>query len=231
MIDVMAMTLRHTEVDIPAGEQRLAGILAHGAGAPALIVQVERGSSTLKTSRGAFVIDALNEAGFATLDVGLLSHEEERKAPEIWRQVATLTTRINAVLEWINRQSALENLPLGMVARDAATAAMIRVAAHAKTPLRALASRSGRPDLAGLEPLKALATPLLLVAGELDDEGPGPNQQAFDHLTCARDIAIIKGASHAFEELGTLEEATQHLVGWFRLWLPGNEPAHLAFPT
>jgi putative phosphoribosyl transferase len=218
MIHGMGMTLRHTEVDIPADEQRLEGILALRADTPALVVQLERGSSTLKTSRGAFVIDALNDAGFATLNIALLSREEERKAPEVWRQVATLTTRINVVLEWISRQSQLEHVPLGMVARDAATAAMIRVAARAKTPLRALASRSGRPDLAGLEPLKALATPLLLVAGELDDEGPGPNQQAFDHLTCARDLAIVKGASHAFEELGTLEEATQHIVGWFKLW-------------
>jgi putative phosphoribosyl transferase len=221
MIDGMAMTLRQTEVSLPAGEHRLEGILAFRADAPGLIVQLERGSTTLKTSRGAFVIEALSEAGFATLDVGLLSHEEERKTPEIWHQVATLATRINAVLDWIGRQTSLENMPLGMLARDAATAAMIRVAARANTPLRVLASRGGRPDMAGLEPLKALATPLLLVAGELDDEGPGPNQQAFDHLTCARDIAIIKGASHAFEELGTLEEATQHIVGWFRLWLPG----------
>jgi putative phosphoribosyl transferase len=221
MIDGMAMTLRHTDVDILAGEQRLEGILAFRATAPALIVQLERGSSTLKTSRGAFVVDTLNDAGFATLNIALLSREEERKAPEVWRQVATLTTRIDAVLEWLSRQSQLENVPLGMVARDAATAAMIRVAARTKTPLRALASRGGRPDLAGLEPLKALATPLLLVAGELDDEGPGPNQQAFDHLSCARDLAIVKGASHAFEELGTLEEATQHIIGWLRLWLPG----------
>jgi len=215
----MAMRLRHTEVGLPADGRWLDGILAHHPHVPALVVQVERGGGALKTSRGAFVVDALKEAGFATLHVGLLSHDEERKAPEIWHQVATLTARIAAVLEWIEHQPALRDLPLGISARDAATAAMIRVAARDGAKLKALASRGGRPDLAGLEPLQALATPLLLVTGELDDVGPGPNRQAYDHLKCEREIAVIPGASHAFEELGTLEEATRCIVAWFERWL------------
>lgn len=218
----MAMRLRSTEVGLPADGRWLDGILSHHPHVPALIVQVERGGSTLKTSRGAFVIEALKEAGYATLHVGLLSHEEERKAPEVWHQVATLAVRIAAVLEWVEHQPALKDLPLGISARDAATAAMVRVAARGGNErLQALASRGGRPDLAGFEPLRTLATPLLLVTGELDDTGPGPNQQAYDQLKCEREIAIIKGASHAFEELGTLEEATRRIVGWFQRRLPG----------
>lgn len=142
---LMAMRLRYTEVGLPASEQWLDGILAHHPEVPALIIQLERGGGTLKTSRGAFIKAALEDAGFATLHVGLLSHEDERKAPEIWQQVATLATRINAVLEWIRHQPALKHLSLGMLARDTATAAMIRVAARGSTSLRALASRSGRP--------------------------------------------------------------------------------------
>jgi fermentation-respiration switch protein FrsA (DUF1100 family) len=217
---LMAMRLRHTEVGLPADGRWLDGILAHHPHVPALVIQIERGGSALKTSRGAFVVSALKDAGFATLHVGLLSHDEERKAPEVWHQVATLATRIAAVLEWISHQPALKDLPLGISARDEATAAMIRVAARQESgQIKALASRGGRPDLAGLEPLHALATPLLLVTGELDDTGPGPNQQAFDHLRCEREIAIIKGASHAFEELGTLEDATRRIVTWFERWL------------
>jgi putative phosphoribosyl transferase len=213
------MRLRQTEVGLPADGHWLDGILSHHPNVPGLIVQLERGGSALKTSRGAFVVEALKEAGFATLHVGLLSHEEERKAAEVWHQVATLTTRIAAVLEWISHQPALKDLPLGIAARDEATAAMIRVAAKDGAAIRALASRGGRPDLAGLEPLQALATPLLLVTGELDDVGPIPNQQAYDHVNCAREIVIVKGASHAFEELGTLEEATRKIVAWFQRWL------------
>ena len=213
------MRLRSTEVGLPADGRWLEGILSHHPHVPGLIVQVERGGSRLKTSRGAFVAEALRNAGFATLQVGLLSHEEERKAPEVWHQVATLTTRIAAVLEWIDHQPALKDLPLGIAARDAATAAVIRVASRDDTRIKAIASRSGRPDLAGLEPLKALAAPLLLIAGELDDIGPGPNQQAYDVLKCAREIVIVKGASQAFEELGTLEEASRNIVAWFERWL------------
>lgn len=216
----MAMRMRHTEVGLPADGRWLDGILAHHPHVSALIVQIERGGGTLKTSRGSFVVSAFKDAGFATLHVGLLSHDEERRAAEVWHQVATLTTRIAAVLEWIGHQPALKDLPLGISARDAATAAMIRVAAKDDTQIKALASRGGRPDLSGLEPLQSLATPLLLVTGELDDVGPIPNQQAYDQIKCARELVVIKGASHAFEELGTLEEATRHIVAWFRRWLP-----------
>lgn len=218
------MRLRQTEVGLPADGRWLDGILSHHPHVPGLIVQLERGGGALKTSRGAFVVEALKNAGFATLHVGLLSHEEERKAPEVWHQVATLTTRIAAVLEWISHQPALKELPLGVSARDAATAAMIRVAAKDGAQIRALASRGGRPDLAGLEPLRALTTPLLLVTGELDDIGPGPNQQAYDQLKCEREIVIVKGASHAFEELGTLEEASRNIVSWFQHRLAGTAP-------
>jgi putative phosphoribosyl transferase len=217
----MAMRLRQTEVGLPADGRWLDGILSHHPHVPGLILQVERSGSTLKTSRGAFITDALRNAGFATLQVGLLSHDEERKAPEVWHQVATLTTRIAAALEWIEHQPALKDLPLGIAARDAATAAVIRVASRDGSTIKAIASRSGRPDLAGLEPLKALATPLLLVTGELDDTGPGPNQQAYDQLKCAREIVIVKGASQSFEELGTLEEASRNIVSWFERWLCG----------
>ncbi|MBU1237230.1 MAG: alpha/beta hydrolase [Gammaproteobacteria bacterium] len=226
------MVLRNTEIGLPAGETWLDGILAHHPQVPGLIVLLERSGSTLNTSRGAFVKAALNSADFATLQVALLSHEEERKNPEVWRRVSTLAPRIEAVLEWIDHQPALKKLPLGVLARDAATAAMIRVAARASSPPDALASRSGRPDLAGLEPLQALATPLLLVTGELDDEGPGPNQQAYEQLSCPRELAVIEGASHAFEELGTLEEASQRIVTWFQRWLcPRDGTAPTAVPS
>ena len=215
----MVMRLRQTEVGLPADGRWLDGILSHHPHVPGLILQLERGGSTLKTSRGAFVAETLRNAGFATLQVGLLSHEEERKAPDVWRQVATLTTRIAATIEWIEHQPALKDLPLGIAARDAATAAAIRLASREEASIKAIASRSGRPDLSGLEPLKALATPLLLVAGELDDTGPGPNQQAYDVLKCEREIVVVKGASHGFEELGTLEEASRHIVSWFERWL------------
>ncbi|HTY03620.1 MAG TPA: alpha/beta hydrolase [Rhodocyclaceae bacterium] len=220
----MAMKLRHTEIGLPAGETWLDGILAHHPEVPGLIVQLERGGAALRTSRGAFINDALKAAGFATFHVGLLSHDEEKRIPEQWHHVAALTSRAYAVLEWIAHQPALAKLPIGMIGRDTAAAAMIRVAAREDTPLKALVSRSGRPDFAGLEPLEALRVPIQFVVGELDEEGPGPNRMAHDRMTCERELVIIPGASHVFEELGTMEEATRHIVEWFQRWMPPNPP-------
>lgn len=229
-----SMKLRHTEIGLPAGERWLDGILAHHPRVPGLVILLERGGGTLHTGRGAFIAQALGEAGFATLQVALLSHDEERRSPEIWRQVSTLAARLGAVLEWVRHQPALKALPLGIVGRETATAAMIRVAAARPVAnLAALASRSGRPDLAGSEPLRSLATPLLLVAGAHDGETLETNRQAHELLACPSELSVIPGASHAFEEPGTLDTAARTIIDWLRRWFaapqePPGQPDILA---
>lgn len=218
----MAMKLRHTEIGLPAGDRWLDGILAHHPEVRGLIVLAERSGSTLKTARGAFVANALGDANFATLQLALLSHDEERKSPEVWQQVSGLVPRLAAVMEWIRHQPALKDLPLGMVARDAAAAAMVRIASRGSVPLRALASRAGRPDLAGAEPLRELTTPTLLLVGELDDDTLPRNRQVHELLTCPKELAIVPGASHGFEELGALDSASRMVVDWFRRWMPAR---------
>ena len=122
------MKMRHTEVGLPAEGKWLDGILAHHPDVAGLVVLAERGGGTLATSRGAFLSKALEDAGFATLHVGLLSHEEDRRAADLWHQVPALTQRLAAVLEWIGHQPALRGLALGITARDAAAGAMVRLA-------------------------------------------------------------------------------------------------------
>lgn len=218
----MAMKLRHTEIGLPAGDRWLDGILAHHPEVCGLIVLAERSGATLKTARGAFVANALGEANFSTLQVALLSHDEERKSPEVWRQVSGLVTRLAAVVEWIRHQPALKELPLGMVARDAAAAAMVRLASRGGVSLRALASRAGRPDRAGAEPLRELATPILLLVGQLDEDNLEPNRRVHDLLGCAKELAIVPAASQGFEELGALDSASRMVVDWFRRWMPAR---------
>jgi len=215
----MTMKLRRTEVGLPADGQWLDGILAHHPEVPGLVVLAERSGSTLATSRGAFLSKAFEDAGFATLHVGLLSREEDRRAPDTWHQVPALTNRLAAVLEWIGHQPALRPLPIGITARDAAAAAMVRVPGRATQPIRALASRAGRPDLAGMEHLRALAAPMLLLVGEHDTENLPANQQVLERLSCPRELAVVPGASRGFEEPGALDEAARILVRWFSRWL------------
>lgn len=219
-----ASKLRHTEVRLPAGDVWLDGILVHPPRAPALILLTERSGSTLATSRGAFIAAALQDAGFATLQVALLGHDEERHAAESWNQVSLLTTRLAACLAWIEREPGLKALPRGVLAREAAAGAAIRIAVRNDAPLAALVCRGGRPDLAGLEPLRSLATPLLLLVGEHDTETLAPNQQVERVLTGTKELVVIPGASHNFEEPGMLDDATRHIVAWFRRWLaePGS---------
>lgn len=225
IIVAMGTKPRHENVQIHAGDRWLDGLLALPPAPAGCVVLVERGSGTLATSRSAFIADALVAAGFATLEIALLAHDEERHAPGTWRHPHSLVPRIAAVLEWIAGQGGLQALPLGMLAREDASAAMIRIAAEGGTALRALASRSGRPDLAGIEPLRMLGTPLLLVVGEQDRETVERNRQAHQVLACPKELAVIAGASHAFEELGTLDEATRTIVAWFNRWLRPPEAA------
>jgi dienelactone hydrolase len=214
----------HTDVRLPVGDAWLDGILMHTSAAPALILLTERISSTLATGRGAFIARALQDAGFATLQVALLSHEEERHAPDAWHQVSLLTTRLGAVLAWIAEQSELETLRRGVLGRDTAAAAAIRLAVRNDAPFAALACRGGRPDLAGLEPLRSLVAPLLMVVGEHDRETLPSSRQVERVLTCANELVVIAGASHNFREPGTLDDATRHVVTWFQRWLVEPPP-------
>lgn len=218
------MKLRHTEIGLPAGDVWLDGQLAHSPAVPGLVIFVERSSHRLSAGRGAVIASTLQEVGFATLKIALLSRDDERHAPDLWNQIPVLTQRIASVVTWVQHQPALKTLPLGIVSRDTAAAAMVRLASRADSPFRALVSRSGRPDLAGAEPLRALAIPTLLVAGELDPEAVQTNRQAAAELDCPHKLAIVAGAGHDFREPGTLDEATQQIIDWLVRWLASARP-------
>ena len=216
------MRLHRSEIALPAGDLRLDGILTEPRRPPGVIVVTERIGRRLDETRGAVIASVLQEVGFATLQVGLLSFEEGQRAPETWNQVPTLCARITAVADWIRHQPTLKHLPVGIVARDVAAAAMIRIGAGADAPFRALVGRDARPDLAGLEPLRNLVIPLLLVVGGRDAQSLPANRQAFSQLDGPRKLAIIAGATGGFKEPGALDEAMQHIVGWFVRWLAAD---------
>jgi putative phosphoribosyl transferase len=213
------MKLHRSEIGLPAGDVWLDGILTEPRRPPGVVIVTERIGRRLDETRGAVIASVLQEVGFSTLQVGLLSFEESQRAPETWNQVPTLCTRIAAVATWVRHQPTLKYLPIGIVARDVAVAAMIRVAAGADAPFRALVGRDGRPDLAGLEPLRNLVIPLLLVVGGRDEETLPANRQAFGQLDGPRKLAVIAGASGGFKEPGALDEAMQHMIAWFVRWL------------
>jgi putative phosphoribosyl transferase len=213
------MKLHRTDIGLPAGDVWLDGILTQPRKPPGVVIITERIGRRLDETRGAVIASVLQEVGFATLQIGLLTYEEGQRAPDTWNQVPTLCSRIAAVATWVQHQPELKTLPIGIVTRDVAAAAMIRVAARADAPFRALVGRDGRPDLAGLEPLRNLVIPLLLVVGARDEEALPANRQAFSQLDGPRKLAIIAGATGGFKEPGTLDEAIQNMIGWFVRWL------------
>jgi len=207
--------VHHVEVQIAADNLRLNGLLAVEPASMGLVLMLERTGTTLATDRSAFISAALQQAGLSTLQVGMLGHEEERHAPDNWHQVSLLTTRLEAVVAWVARQPGLQSQPLVVLAREAAAAAAVRVAGHKGSPFVAIACRGGRPDLAGMEPLRALKTPLLMVVGEYDEALPA-NRQVEQFLAGGGELIVVAGASHTFEEPGTLDEASRHFATWFQ---------------
>lgn len=207
----------HREVQIATDGVYLDALLVQLPAATHLVVLLERGTTTLADGRGSVIAAALQEASMATLQVALLSRDEERRYSDLWNQVAGLVPRIEDVATWVARQPDLAKLALVLLARDAAAGAAVRVAARPDSPFVALACRAGRPDLAGLEPLQALHTPLLMIVGELDEALPA-NRLVEPVLTCPHELAIIPGASHTLAEPGALDETGRQLIAWFRRW-------------
>src|SRR5690242_20855185 len=115
----------HSEIAIQAGDVWLHSRLSHAAGDRALVLVAERSAAKMRDSRDAYIAAALNAAGFATLQVALLSRVEEQKAPDTWRNVSLLATRLLAVAEWVRHQPAWEERPAGLLAHGEAAAAMI----------------------------------------------------------------------------------------------------------
>jgi putative phosphoribosyl transferase len=213
------MRFRDTEVGLPAGEVWLGGRLLHAPGSRGLVLVTERGNGRMSDTRNAYIASVLNSHGLATLQFALLSRSEEHKSPDTWHNVSILATRILAVIEWVKHQPSLEKLPLGLLAQDEAAGAMVRVANKPGSPLKALVSRSGRPDLAGIQPLKDLNLPLLLLTGSADFDITAVNDHVGALLEAPHETAVLSDASHNFEEPGALDRAAQMIAEWFVRWL------------
>ena len=212
---------RPKEVRLPVEGGHLDGLLATVPAATRLAVLLERSAGLLADGRGSLMAATLRDAGISTLQVAMLSRDEERHAPDIWDQVATLTQRLDDVITWIERTPELARLSRAVVARDATAAAAVRFAAQQPERLAAIACRGGRPDLAGLEPLRRLHTPILLIVGDQDEALPA-NRLVPPVLTCPNDLVVLAGASHTLAEPGALDEASRLVIDWVERWLPGD---------
>lgn len=211
----------HIAATIPSGEVSLQGDL-HLPPSPRGIVLFAHGSgSSRHSSRNRFVAKVLQNAGFATLLMDLLTEDEERAERETRHlrfDIGLLAGRLGDAIEWLTRQRETADLPIGLFGASTGAAAALIAAAERPQSVRTVVSRGGRPDLAG-NALPQVKAPTLLIVGGADVPVIPLNEQALARIEAEKEMVIVPRATHLFEEPGTLEEVARLAADWFSRYL------------
>ena len=208
-----------TLVHIPAGGVTVEGMLAIPDGAVGLVLFAHGSGSSRHSPRNNYVAGELRAAGVGTLLMDLLTPEEDRDYSRRF-DIGLLTQRLLEAADWVGSQEATKHLPLGFFGASTGAAAALEAAAALGERTRAVVSRGGRPDLASEQALLKVSAPTLLLVGGYDDGVIDLNQLAYDQLRCEKEMVIVPGATHLFEEPGTLEAVAMRAAGWFAEHLP-----------
>lgn len=203
-----------TLVSIPADAVEVEGMLELPPSASGLVLFGHGSGSSRFSVRNNYVANFLRDAGIGTLLVDLLTVDEDRHYQTRF-DISLLTRRLASAAVWLKAQDSTAALPLGLFGASTGAAAALRVAARQPRQITALVSRGGRPDLAGAESLAAVRTPSLLVVGGEDHGVIELNQHAYNLMHCEKRLAIVPGATHLFEEPGTLNEVAMLAASWF----------------
>jgi putative phosphoribosyl transferase len=181
---------------------------------PTGIVLFAHGSGSGRLSpRNNFVAQAVRDDGLATLLFDLLNVEEARDRRNVF-DIELLARRLLMATTWARQDAETHDLPIGYFGASTGAAAALVAEAAQEGPIAAIVSRGGRPDLAG-RALSAVEAPTLLIVGGDDVEVLALNRAALAALRCAKQLVIVPGATHLFEEPGTLEAVVEHARGWF----------------
>jgi putative phosphoribosyl transferase len=205
------------EVQIQAGRAILSGTLHVPKRAGALVLFAHGSGSSRHSPRNQFVARTLNDAGLATLLFDLLTQEEEAidmQTRELRFNIHLLAERLGQATKWAKQQEQTGELRIGYFGSSTGGAAALVAAVDNPQDTGALVSRGGRPDLAG-EALSKVQAPTLLIVGGNDDIVIELNEQARDRMRCEVKLEIIPGATHLFEEPGTLEKVAELASDWF----------------
>ncbi|SEK55972.1 dienelactone hydrolase family protein [Nitrosovibrio tenuis] len=210
--------LKTTAVRIPAHGVFLNADLAIPAEAKAIVAFAHGSGSGRHSPRNRYVAETLNEYKFATLLADLLTEEEEivdMRTRHLRFDIPMLADRLIDIAAWLQREPQTKHLKIGWFgASTGAGAALIAAARHPEN-LIAVVSRGGRPDLAG-DYLPKVSVPVLLIVGENDPQVIDLNEEALSRLNAQSKLEIVPGATHLFEEPGTLEAAALLAAKWFQ---------------
>lgn len=205
------------EVNIPIGDADLEGILALPVDSIGLVIFAHGSGSSRFSSRNRYVAQVLNQARLATLLFDLLT-AEENEVDMITRHlrfdIPLLARRLTEVVDWAASQNETRGFRIGLFGASTGAAAALITAADRPDTVRAVVSRGGRPDLAGIA-LSRVRSPTLLIVGGEDEVVIDLNRQAAAALQTEHSVEIVPGATHLFEEPGTLEQAAALARDWF----------------
>lgn len=202
--------------EVQVGPFGLRGLLGVPANAAGLVIFAHGSGSGRLSPRNNYVAEALRKAGCATLLLDLLTPAEEADRANVF-DIALLADRLASATDWASRQPELRGLPIGYFGASTGAGAALVAATFTGPEIAAVVSRGGRPDLAG-DSLPHVRAPTLLLVGSLDGPVIGLNQHAFAALKAPKELVIIDGASHLFEEPGTLDQVITHACRWFAAW-------------
>jgi pimeloyl-ACP methyl ester carboxylesterase len=204
-------------VSIRTGEVELAGDLSIPEHARGLVLFAHGSGSSRKSTRNRYVAAELGRAGLGTLLLDLLTVDEERidmATAALRFDIPMLADRLAGATGWAGKEEATASLRIGYFGASTGAAAALVAAARLGPAIAAVVSRGGRPDLAG-PALPRVTAPTLLIVGGDDDIVIELNNEAYSQLACVKEMTIIPGASHLFEEAGALEEVARHAAAWF----------------
>ncbi|MFP2994423.1 alpha/beta hydrolase [Spongiivirga sp. MCCC 1A20706] len=213
----MNKSITHTELTIKLKDISLRGILSIPKNAEGIVIFSHGSGSSRLSTRNNFVARTLNNEGLATLLFDLLTFEEDMIYANRF-DIDLLTSRLVQTTQWVQQQEKTPTLSIGYFGSSTGAASALLAAGILGNQIHAVVSRGGRTDLA-IPDIRNVIVPTLFIVGELDKAVISLNKEAYEYLTKTREFVIIPGASHLFEEAGTLEQVSEVATKWFKKWL------------
>lgn len=207
--------VRSHEIEIQTSKNSLTlkGILGRPMAPLGFVVFAHGSGSGRLSPRNQFLADIFNRQGIATLLADLLTDDEGHDRSKVF-DIKLLSERLILLVEWVKKNPQFRDIPLGLLGASTGAGAALVAAAQIPEKIEALVSRGGRPDLA-TDSLEHVQCPVLLLVGELDYGVIELNEQAFQKIPSEKKLEIIPGATHLFEEPGTLDKVAEHALHWF----------------
>jgi dienelactone hydrolase len=216
-----------TTVAIPIDHESLAGDLTIPTHSPGIVVFAHGSGSSRHSPRNRFVAAELGKRHLSTLLIDLLTSREEARdvlTAEYRFDIPMLAERLVRIVDWVRQNRETTSLPIGLFGASTGAGAALIEAAERPREVAAVVSRGGRPDLAE-RALPQVTAPTLLIVGELDDVVIEMNRSAMRQMRAEARLEIVPGATHLFEEPGTLERVADLAGEWFSRYLRGDDTA------